>query len=101
MVEATGMSIRSDGGDSGNLQKTRIGGGRDELKAFSDRDRTVEVMIAAAVTVVMGVANRVLYKLALVPLKHYPFFLAQLATFGYTSFSSILHFSHSCFFCLL
>lgn len=83
VVEATGMSIRSDGGDSGNLQKTRIGGGRDELKAFSDRDRTVEVMIAAAVTVVMGVANRVLYKLALVPLKHYPFFLAQLATFGY------------------
>lgn len=40
-------------------------------------------MVAAGVTVVLGVGNRVLYKLALVPLKHYPFFLAQLATFGY------------------
>jgi hypothetical protein len=46
-------------------------------------DRTVKVMVAAAVTVVLGVGNRVLYKLALVPLKQYPFFLAQLATFGY------------------
>jgi hypothetical protein len=46
-------------------------------------DRTVKVVVAAAITVVLGVANRVLYKLALVPLKHYPFFLAQLATFGY------------------
>ncbi|KAF7815615.1 protein CLT1, chloroplastic [Senna tora] len=46
-------------------------------------NRTVEVAVAAVVTVVFGVGNRVLYKLALVPLKHYPFFLAQLATFGY------------------
>ncbi|PSS21610.1 hypothetical protein CEY00_Acc10659 [Actinidia chinensis var. chinensis] len=46
-------------------------------------DRTAEVLVAAGVTVVLGVGNRVLYKLALVPLKHYPFFLAQLATFGY------------------
>lgn len=45
-------------------------------------DRRVEVMVAAAATVALGVGNRVLYKLALVPLKHYPFFLAQLATFG-------------------
>lgn len=54
-----------------------------EVKKDESRDRTVEVVVAAAVTVVMGVGNRVLYKLALVPLKHYPFFLAQLATFGY------------------
>lgn len=46
-------------------------------------NRTAELVIAATFTVVMGVANRVLYKLALVPLKRYPFFLAQLATFGY------------------
>jgi len=46
-------------------------------------NRSAEVIIAAAVTVVMGVGNRVLYKLALVPLKNYPFFLAQLATVGY------------------
>jgi hypothetical protein len=48
----------------------------------SKEDRAVEVAVAAAVTVVLGVGNRVLYKLALLPLKHYPFFLAQLATFG-------------------
>lgn len=47
-----------------------------------ERDRKVEIMLAASATVVLGVGNRVLYKLALVPLKHYPFFLAQLATFG-------------------
>ncbi|KAG5023715.1 hypothetical protein JHK85_020057 [Glycine max] len=46
-------------------------------------NRLAEVMLAAAVTVVMGAGNRVLYKLALVPLRNYPFFLAQLATFGY------------------
>ncbi|KAH6810746.1 CRT transporter 3 [Perilla frutescens var. frutescens] len=46
-------------------------------------DRRSEVVVAAVATVVLGVGNRVLYKLALVPLKHYPFFLAQLATFGY------------------
>ncbi|KAJ1384101.1 Chloroquine-resistance transporter-like [Sesbania bispinosa] len=46
-------------------------------------NRAAEVAVAATVTVVMGVGNRVLYKLALVPLKQYPFFLAQLATFGY------------------
>ena len=45
--------------------------------------RAVEVAVAAAVTVILGVGNRVLYKLALVPLKQYPFFLAQLATFGF------------------
>ncbi|KAG7947802.1 hypothetical protein I3843_14G112800 [Carya illinoinensis] len=54
-----------------------------EAEESTSRDRTVKVAVAAAVTVVMGVGNRVMYKLALVPLKHYPFFLAQLATFGY------------------
>ncbi|KAM3740468.1 hypothetical protein ACB098_08G101000 [Castanea mollissima] len=48
-----------------------------------EQSQTVKVAVAAAVTVVMGVGNRVMYKLALVPLKQYPFFLAQLATFGY------------------
>ncbi|XP_061346285.1 protein CLT3, chloroplastic-like [Gastrolobium bilobum] len=56
-------------------------GGNDAVERSGNR--TAEVAVAAAVTVVMGVGNRVLYKLALVPLKQYPFFLAQLATFGY------------------
>uniref|UniRef100_A0A2N9FN36 Uncharacterized protein n=1 Tax=Fagus sylvatica TaxID=28930 RepID=A0A2N9FN36_FAGSY len=48
-------------------------------------DRTVKVMVAAAVTVVVSRSREsgFVYKLALVPLKQYPFFLAQLATFGY------------------
>ncbi|MED6122343.1 hypothetical protein PIB30_038920 [Stylosanthes scabra] len=49
----------------------------------SRQGTAVEVAVAVAATVVTGVGNRVLYKLALVPLKQYPFFLAQLATFGY------------------
>ncbi|KAL5217458.1 hypothetical protein ABZP36_018142 [Zizania latifolia] len=41
------------------------------------------IAAAAAVTVVLAVMNRVLYKLALVPMRNYPFFLAQVTTFGY------------------
>jgi drug/metabolite transporter (DMT)-like permease len=37
----------------------------------------------SVVIVALAVANRVLYKLALVPMKQYPFFMAQLTTFGY------------------
>ncbi|CAN0905387.1 Protein CLT3, chloroplastic [Linum grandiflorum] len=65
------------------------------IASSSGENRTVEVAIAAAATVVLGVGNRVLYKLALVPLKQYPFFLAQLATFGYVLvYFTILHFRH-------
>lgn len=35
------------------------------------------------VMIATGVVNRVLYKMALVPLGTYPFFLAQFQTFGY------------------
>ncbi|GAV62125.1 hypothetical protein CFOL_v3_05649 [Cephalotus follicularis] len=62
----------------GGVERERSDGGEEEVK-----DRTAEVVVAAGITVVLGVGNRVLYKLALVPLKHYPFFLAQFATFGY------------------
>lgn len=99
-VGASGAWERSDGGEGeekvlvprsyavGDLAEKRgtdertveENGNRERKKS---RDRTIKVVVAAAVTVVMGVGNRVLYKLALVPLKQYPFFLAQLATFGY------------------
>ncbi|XP_062097195.1 protein CLT2, chloroplastic isoform X2 [Humulus lupulus] len=42
-----------------------------------------QVIVSSAFTIAFAVANRVLYKLALVPMKEYPFFLAQLTTFGY------------------
>ncbi|WJX64506.1 Protein clt1, chloroplastic [Trifolium repens] len=56
--------------------------GNDDVVGRSG-NRAAEVAVATAATVVLGVGNRVLYKLALVPLKQYPFFLAQLSTFGY------------------
>lgn len=53
-----------------------------EVEVEGQRSRAAEVLAAAAVTVVLGTGNRVLQKLALVPLKEYPFFLAQFTTFG-------------------
>ncbi|KAJ6825634.1 protein CLT3, chloroplastic-like [Iris pallida] len=74
----------------GSALGERIGGGLE-----TDRRRRAEVAAAAAVTVVLGTGNRVLYKLALVPLKNYPFFLAQLATFGYVVvYFSVLYFRY-------
>lgn len=54
----------------------------------SDSGRQLDVtreliILNSALTLVLGVGNRVLYKLALVPMKEYPFFLAQLTTFGW------------------
>ncbi|KAK2981035.1 hypothetical protein RJ640_005927 [Escallonia rubra] len=40
------------------------------------------ILVCSAITVVLATANRVLYKLALVPMKEYPFMLAQINTFG-------------------
>lgn len=88
---------RSDGGE-GKRRTTSLKCGRvkvGEVDEKVEKDRTVEVMVAAGATVVLGVGNRVLYKLALVPLKHFPFFLAQLATFGYVVvYFSILYLRH-------
>uniref|UniRef100_A0A6N2L333 Uncharacterized protein n=2 Tax=Salix viminalis TaxID=40686 RepID=A0A6N2L333_SALVM len=114
IIEAVGPGDRSDGGNeaekagpcaymSGDqtvgdvIGRLEINGKR-TISGSDNRskeDRTVEVAVAAAVTVVLGVGNRVLYKLALLPLKHYPFFLAQLATFGYVIvYFTILHIRH-------
>lgn len=68
----------------GELGESHFSGEEVENELVSSgKNQTAEVVVAAAVTVVLGVGNRVLYKLALVPLKHYPFLLAQFATFGY------------------
>ncbi|XP_021279050.1 protein CLT1, chloroplastic isoform X2 [Herrania umbratica] len=106
-VEAVGPVGRSEGGDGAKKAGPGAGpgpapcsysvgnqrvGDRTVETGRRERKRAVEVVVAAGVTVVLGVGNRVLYKLALVPLKHYPFFLAQLATFGYVLvYFSILH----------
>ncbi|XP_061371732.1 protein CLT2, chloroplastic-like isoform X2 [Gastrolobium bilobum] len=52
-------------------------------KPSSSGSGTTVILLSSAITVTLAVANRVLYKLALVPMKDYPFFLAQLTTFGY------------------
>lgn len=77
--------------------------GEEEQGDEEDHDRRevekknrMAVLTAAAATVVLGTGNRILYKLALVPLRQHPFFLAQLATFGsVNSSSSSLTFSIS------
>ncbi|KAI5655054.1 hypothetical protein M9H77_32241 [Catharanthus roseus] len=56
--------------------------GKNYSGASSNSDNTKEIIFSSFVTVVLAIANRVLYKLALVPMKEYPFFLAQLNTFG-------------------
>lgn len=96
VLAAAAAAERSDGHEAtvGDLVDKRKSGERTvEINVIGkSNDRRVEVVIAAAVTVVLGVGNRVLYKLALVPLRHYPFFLAQLATFGYVAvYFSILY----------
>ncbi|KAH9304003.1 hypothetical protein KI387_008407, partial [Taxus chinensis] len=66
-----------------------------KMDGCSGSQRDVKILVAAATTVVLAVANRVLYKLALVPLKDYPFFLAQFTTFGYVLvYFSILYFRY-------
>ncbi|KAI4382146.1 hypothetical protein MLD38_008145 [Melastoma candidum] len=84
-LHAVGESelVCSGGGRGGGEE--REGGGVDEgeMKRWGLEKRKVEVAVAAVATVVLGVGNRVLNKLALVPLKQYPFFLAQVATVGY------------------
>ncbi|KAA8550017.1 hypothetical protein F0562_001701 [Nyssa sinensis] len=109
LIEAVGptggVSLRSDGGEEQNIKPCCYTVGKQRVGELAEKnengevvegerrsDRAAEVMIAAVVTVVLGVGNRVLYKLALVPLQHYPFFLAQLATLGYVFvYFSILH----------
>lgn len=59
------------------------GGGLTSLGRTTVSKRDWQIAVGAALTVVFAVANRVLYKMALVPLKNYPFFLAVMNTFGY------------------
>ncbi|KAJ0092997.1 hypothetical protein Patl1_26545 [Pistacia atlantica] len=84
-VAGAGGAWERSEGEEAAVQKRKAGTWSyavEKRRSKDERSRKVEVVVAAEVTVVLGIGNRVLYKLALVPLKHYPFFLAQLATFG-------------------
>lgn len=57
-----------------------------KLATTTNNDRKhSKLLITALLVVVTGIANRVLYKMALTPLQDYVFFLAQLQTFGYVA----------------
>ncbi|KAG0487920.1 hypothetical protein HPP92_006731 [Vanilla planifolia] len=81
--EIAAVRSKAVGERTGNLEE-----GEEE----EEERRRAAVVAAAAMTAFLGTGNRVLYKLALVPLKQYPFFLAQLATFGYV----VVYFSILC-----
>ncbi|XP_044978484.1 protein CLT1, chloroplastic-like [Hordeum vulgare subsp. vulgare] len=69
--------------------------GRSAGAGAGSRSVGMDVALATAAVVATGTGNRVLYKLALVPLRQYPFFLAQFATFGYVVvYFSILFFRY-------
>ncbi|KAG6409199.1 hypothetical protein SASPL_132233 [Salvia splendens] len=59
------------------------GGGGGETLPSSSSERKLAVVAWSVVTLVVAMANRVLQKLALVPMKDYPFILAQLNIFAY------------------
>lgn len=55
------------------------------------------LQLSILAVVVCAVANRVLHKMALVPLGNYVFFLAQLQTFGYVAvYFGILFWRYRC-----
>ncbi|KAI5059509.1 hypothetical protein GOP47_0025828 [Adiantum capillus-veneris] len=65
------------------------------LGGFCMSRREMQIASGAASTIIFAVANKVLYKMALVPLKEYPFFLALINTFGYVLvYFSILYMRH-------
>lgn len=67
----------------------------EEIPPSPSKKNTKSIIICSIITAILGVSNRVLYKLALVPLKEYPFFLAQFITFGYVAiYFSILFIRH-------
>jgi drug/metabolite transporter (DMT)-like permease len=75
-------------GDADESLAVREPDGAAQAAAAAPPRRASPAALAAGVAavVVTGVANRVLYKLALVPLGNHTFFLAQLQTFGYCVF---------------
>ncbi|KAK9096849.1 hypothetical protein Sjap_022346 [Stephania japonica] len=61
----------------------RVRSSSEDINVATQGSNNAQIVAGSAVVVVLAVANRVLYKLALVPMKEYPFFLAQVTTFGY------------------
>ncbi|BBN04192.1 hypothetical protein MPTK1_3g02530 [Marchantia polymorpha subsp. ruderalis] len=61
------------------------------LKSVSEKD--VKIVTMAIITVLFSISNRILYKMALVSMREYPFLLAQLTTLACSiAYSTILFF---------
>lgn len=76
-----GFLVRASDGPNGDGEaKTEMSFSIAGL-SFSEKD--LQIAAGAALVIMFSVANRVLYKMALVPMKEYPFFLALFNTFGY------------------
>lgn len=54
-----------------------------EVGGVSVSRQLLWTIVTACLTVSFSVSNKILYKMALVPMAAYPFFMAQLTTFGY------------------
>lgn len=88
MCNAAAASASSSSGAHADFSSVTFLG-----KAFSQKD--VQFVCAAVATVLLASANKILYKMALVPLKKYPLFLAQFNTITYVvAYSSILLMRH-------
>ncbi|XP_058767036.1 protein CLT1, chloroplastic-like isoform X2 [Vicia villosa] len=83
VVEAIGNRDALERSDFSEEDEKEMPHSLAEGNSRKDVNQAVKVVVAAAAVVATGVGNRVLYKLALVPLKQYPFFLAQISTFVY------------------
>uniref|UniRef100_A0A2P2JDB1 Uncharacterized protein n=1 Tax=Rhizophora mucronata TaxID=61149 RepID=A0A2P2JDB1_RHIMU len=80
----SGLSTRIRRGDAPKAPNLTVRAASESQEtSITSPNNTRVILASSAITVALAVANRVLYKLALVPMKHYPFFLAQFTTFGY------------------
>jgi hypothetical protein len=54
--------------------------------------RGLQMLFTITMDVLLSVANKVLYKMALIPMSKYPFFLAQITTLGFVIIYSMILF---------
>lgn len=68
---------------SSSAYRETVEEGMMSVSGISISKKDLQIATGAAITVMFAVANKLLYKMALVPLKEYPFFLALINTLGY------------------
>ncbi|XP_062026077.1 protein CLT2, chloroplastic-like [Rosa rugosa] len=75
--------------DRGPRRNVRLHASVANPASSSNPSTSKRVVLSSLLTIALAVGNKVLYKLALVPMKNHPFFFAQFTTFGYV----IIYFS--------